>query len=641
MLKYPYLFSPLRVRNTMLKNRIIAAPMGIPRATLISSTQYGGISVFDKSLGGAAVVTASELEMASISHEKYAFNKYARDGSREIVSVLRQSGSLAQIEIGFHGAAYEDGAIEGPSNGRHFTGGKMREMTREEMKVKIDDLCRKVSDAKNFGFDITMLHFGHDSLCSIFLSPVWNQRTDEYGGSVENRGRFAREALAAVRKAVGPEYPLLVRVSRQLMVQETYTEEDMLSFIKSVEDYVDIINISAGMDCYGGTIENYTANTYTHTTIFAKRMYNLDFCEKVKKLSKVLVCIVGGVSDPKAADELIGAGKADAVMLGRQLVADPFWPRKAQEGRDNDIVPCLRCLNCYHISTEHTNVQCSVNPRFRRENRVPLKLEKTASPKKVVVIGGGPAGMKTALTADERGHKVMLLEKSGELGGNLYYADFGDYKADLKRYREYLKSHIAASGVEVRLNTEATYDYVKAIGPDAVIIAVGADFITPGIPGAEYAVQAASVYPKIDEVKGDIVIVGGGAIGSEIALELASRNNNVIVVEPQDALAKNSNWLYRHGLYNAIKDSKCKPIIRLGMTVGEIKKDGVVVKDKNGKEEFLKADHVLLCVGMKSRKDLAASFYGIAPETVMVGDCYRVAQVLETTNDSYFIAANL
>jgi len=641
MLKYPYLFSPLRVRNTILKNRIIAAPMGIPHAALISSTQYGGISVFDKSMGGAAVVTASEHEMAAISHEKYAFDKYARDATREILSVLRQSGSLAQIEIAFHGAAYEDGSFEGPSDGRHFTGGRMRAMTHEEMKIKIDDLCRRVCDAKNFGFDIAMLHFGHDSLCSIFMSPVWNQRTDEYGGSAENRGRFPREALAAIRKAVGPDYPLLVRVSRQLMVPETYSEDDMLEFIESVENYVDIINVSAGMDCYGGTIENYTANTYTHTTIFARRMYNLDFCERVKKQSKVYVCIVGGVSDPKAADELIGAGKADAVMLGRQLVADPFWPRKAQEGNDGDIVPCLRCLNCYHISTEHANVQCSVNPRFRRENRVPLKLEKTGVPKKVVIIGGGPAGMKAALTAVERGHTVILLEKSGELGGNLYYADYGDYKSDLRKYREYLKSHIKASGVEVRLNTEATYDYVKTLKPDAVIIAVGADFITPGIPGAEYAVQAAGVYPKIDEIKGNIVIVGGGAIGSEIALELAARKNNVIVVEPQDALAKNSNWLYRHGLYNAIKDNKYKPEVRLETVVKEIKKDGVVVADKNGKEEFIRADHVLLCVGMKSKKDLAFSFYGIAPETSMVGDCYRVAQVLETTNDSYFIAANL
>ncbi|MDR1904600.1 MAG: FAD-dependent oxidoreductase, partial [Treponema sp.] len=441
--------------------------------------------------------------------------------------------------------------------------------------------------------------------------------------------------------AVGDDYPVMMRLSRSLKVPETFAEEDMLTFIKSVENYVDIINVSCGMDCYGGTIENYTANTYSHTTIFIPRMYNLEFCEKVKKESKALVCIVGGVSDPKAADELIANGKVDMVMLGRQLIADPFWPKKAQEGRDEDIVPCLRCLHCYHISTEHANTQCSVNPRFRRENRVPLKPVKTDSPKRVVVIGGGPAGMNAALIASERGHKVILLEKAGELGGNLIHADYGDYKSDLRKYREYLKKHISRSSVEVQLGTEASYDYVKSLVPNAILIAIGADFITPGIPGTEYAVQAANIYPRIDSVKGDVVIIGGGMIGSEIALELANRKNNVTVVEMQDALAKNGNWLYRHGLYNAIKDSDNKPSIRLETSVKEIKKDGVVLAGKNGKEEYIKADHILLAVGMKPKKDMAFSFYGITPETAMLGDCFRVAQVLEAVNDSYFIAANL
>ena len=217
----------------------------------------------------------------------------------------------------------------------------------------------------------------------------------------------------------------------------------MLYFIKSVEDYVDIVNVSCGMDCY------YEANVHSVPSVFEPHMYNVEFAQRVKENCNVLVSVVGAIMAPEEMEEIIASGKADAVMIGRQLVADPFFPpKKILEGREEDIVPCLRCLYCYHIASEHSNVVCSVNPRFRRENRVPLKLEKTAHPKKVVVIGGGPGGMKAALTAEERSHQVILLEKSDRLGGQINVADFDEYKLDLRRYRDYLLVQMGKSHIE-------------------------------------------------------------------------------------------------------------------------------------------------------------------------------------------------
>lgn len=644
-LKYPNLFSPLQIGDTVLKNRIITAPMSVPsaRTKVISSTDYGGLSVVDKSLGGAAVITIGEHAIEKLADEPTPFEKYARDVSREILSVAHQSGSLACMEFKWHSAPDANGKRDMPSDGEDPFHSMGVAMTRENMRARIDDLCSKAAAAKDFGFDLAMVHMAHDSLTSLFLSPVWNKRTDEYGGSLENRMRFSLEALEALRKAVGPDFPIIVRVSRQLMLPESFTEDDMMAFIKAAAHYVDVFNISCGGDCYGGyTVEDYLVNTYAHVQQFEPRFFNLDFCARVKEElgGQALVAIVGGVSDPARCEEYIAGGKFDLVVMGRQLNADPFWPKKALEGRDEDIVPCLRCTNCYHISTIHNNVQCAVNPRFRRENRVPLKLEKTDKFHKVVVVGGGPAGMKAALTADEKGHHVILLEKEKDLGGQLRHAVYDHYKEDLSKYVNYLKCQLAKSDVEIRLGVEATPEYVAQLEPDDLIVAVGADFTVPHIPGIENTRLAVSIYPELDTFKGKVVVVGGGTVGAEIGLELAENGNDVTIVEMRDVLAASGNWLYRHALREHV--GRCESLhVELGATVQEIRKDSVVYVNDAGETVECPADLILNATGLKSRRALANTFFGITPRTTIVGDCRKVGTVVEATNDSYFIAANI
>lgn len=635
-MKYTYLFSPLQINGIMLENRIIAAPMGVPRAKLVSSTYYGGISLPDKAKGGSAAVCFSSYGTADIAGCKSPFDKYARDVTRETLSLIEANGAIGIMELMFHPLENEDGTVQSPSDGIAYNNKKAKAMTKEQMKQQIEILCDEARKAKEFGIRMLMLHFGHDSQCGIFLSPVWNQRKDEYGGSLENRIRFAKEALMALRKTVGNNYPVMVRISRSLVIKETYQEDDMYYFIDQIKDYVDLFNISAGMDCYGGDVEHYEGNVFAHSTIFEPRFLNLRFAERIKKELGVKVCLVGGVNNPQYCDDLIKEGKIDAVMLGRQLVADPYWPLKAFNGQDDEILPCVRCLNCYHIATEHANVQCSVNPRFRRENRVPLKLEKCSKPLNVVVVGGGPAGMKAAITASEKGHHVTLVEKNSFLGGQLRYASVGKFKTDIRSYEDYLINKVNKSHIKVLLNTEVDKDYLKSLNPDRVILAMGGEFITPELEGVKYAKQAIEALDAgLDDINGETIIIGGGTIGSEIALELAEAGKKVSIIELSDKLCAKGNKLYRIALNQHI--SKCSTLsIYLKHKVTKICENGVYVVDKDNNEKFMQANNIYLSVGIKPKTKEAFNLYLPGVKTMMIGDLKQTGSLIEATNDGYF-----
>jgi 2,4-dienoyl-CoA reductase-like NADH-dependent reductase (Old Yellow Enzyme family)/thioredoxin reductase len=624
----------------MLKNRIISSPAGVPNAKTPSSTHYGEISAYDRAMGGAGLVINA---LYGCGLDVDPFSKYGCDSTREILSVQKQSGAMAGFSLSAYAAAYDDGKYVSiyPSEDPGCFPMKGRQGTIEEFRAFQKKCAETAKKAKDFGFDLIMLHISDSSTTSMMLSG-WNQRTDEYGGSLENRCRWTVEFVSEIRKAVGPDFPILARIPRTLgPVPQSHTEEDSIFMAQQISNLVNGFIVYNGMDTYGVTIEHYETNVHQQTTIFEPMDYNLDYSSRLKKaVGKPVFINCGITGDPAVPEKWISEGLVDGVSMARQLFADPFWPKKAEEGRADDIVPCLRCNYCYHISTVHNNTQCSVNPRFRRENRVPYHLEKTENPKKVVVIGGGPAGMKAALTACEKGHYVTLIEKNDRLGGIINVSDHGGYKKELNNYKNYLVHQVEKSNIQVLLNTEATFELVDNMHPDGLIIAVGAEPIVPNIPGVEHAEKLIDTYQHFDEVQGKVVVIGGGAIGSEAALEMAENGRDVTVVEMTDTLCAKENWLYRIALRQHIE--KCPNFHgMMESRVIEVREDGVMVEDKDGQQTFVKADHVLMAVGMKSKKDVAFQFYGITPNTTMIGDCRRVGHVLDCTNDAYFVAANI
>lgn len=492
-------------------------------------------------------------------------------------------------------------------------------------------------DAQSVGFDMIFLHFGHGWLVPEFLSPLFNKRTDEYGGSIENRMKFPLRILQEIRKAVGPYFPIEMRISADEHMPGGICFADVLTFVKEARKYIDMVQVSCGLDI------EHEANVYTSSTNFTEHMLNVKYAKAIKENVDILVSVVGAIMNPDEAEQILADGAADMVALARPLVADPNWPIKALEGRPEDIVPCLRCLQCYHIATNRRNVGCSVNPRYKNEDWVPRKLPKAEVRKRVVVVGAGPAGCRAALTACERGHEVILLEKRDHIGGAVHYIAKEHFKVDIKAYLEYLKTQIKKADIDLRLNTAADPNLIRELTPDALIVAVGALSAKPPIQGID-SPQVMGFYEAIeqeDRIGQNVVIVGGGTIGAEIGLELSLlKEKNVTIVEMTDQLAVQGNMLYKIGLRHKMDEAKTLQVM-LEAGCQEITPEGVRVKTKEGNEVFFSADTVIIATGVRADKKTAESFYGIVPQTYLIGDCEKPRKIQEATMEGYTIASTL
>ncbi len=629
-MKYPNLFSPIKINNMVVRNRIVATPMNHNFA--------------DKALGGPGIIIAGSVitepgrSSWASPDEPYAFSKYEVEKTRQRILIAQQGGAKVSIEIGHAGqyARVKDYA-KGPTGYIRGDGVEVKEMTEEMMEETLSWYEQTAFDAKDIGFDMIFMHFGHGWLAAQFLSPLFNKRTDQYGGSIENRARFPKMILERVRKAVGPEFPIDMRISATEWMEGGIEFEDVLTFLELVEPMIDTVQISCGLDL------EHEANVHMTTTNFSEHMPNAKYAKIVKERLEIPVSVVGAIMNPEEAEQLIANGIVDMVALGRPLAADPEWPRKAREGRPEDIIPCIRCLQCYHISTNRRNVGCSVNPRYTNESWIPAKVQKAEVKKKVVVIGAGPAGLKAALVAEERGHEVILFEKNGFIGGALHYVAMEYYKEDIKAYVNYLESQLAKSNVTVRLNTEVTVDTIKELRPDALIVAVGSKPVIHPMKGIDHA-NVISFYEAIeyeDRIGREAVVIGGGTIGAEIALELAElKKKKVTIIELTDTIAAQGNMLYKIALRQKMeKTAGLKVMLNTGCQ--EILADGVLVKAKDGQEQFIKADTVIIATGVRANKAAADEFYGIVPETFIVGDCKKPRKIMEATMEGYIIASNL
>ena len=651
MHRYPHIFSPLTIKNTTFKNRILAAPVTTNRIAIGGAPTQEGIDTYEtRSRGGFAQVTITETFVdfeyaARHEHGLDLVSPHLSTHHKESIAILAEAiqahGAVASIQFNHVGRVNHPSAIGGknpigPSTTVRPDGVKVDEMDEEMIERVADHFAHAFGAAKSFGFDMAMLHGGHGWLLSQFASPLSNWRKDRWGGSLENRARFALLVLEKVRKAVGPDFLIEYRISGDEGVIGGMHLEETVEFCKLIEEKVDIFHVTAGI--YHSPVE-----TKAFSSMFDDHGCNVGLAAAVKKAVNVPVVSVGGFNDPALADRVLAEGLCDFVALGRQQLADPEWVNKAMTGRADEIAPCLRC-SCFNPLPPDPNVRpavkpwaCTVNPRSGRE----LRLRWSPRPKgkrEILVVGGGAAGLYAAITGAERGHRVTLCEKAGKLGGILQFTEFDYHKEDLRRYKDSLITRLSRTDAKVELNTEVDRDIIRQLNPDAVICAVGSEPVVPPIPGIETAQSILTAYTDFDSLGEKIVVIGGGLVGCETGFYLAEMGKRVHLIEMLDDVAKDGNDSHRQALIPRMKKALTWDV---NTTCTAVKSGGIKVNSPDGKARFIDADTVVFAVGMKARSDVVKSLQGIADWFVTVGDCKKARRVQDAVYEGFMAAIDI
>ena len=464
------------------------------------------------------------------------------------------------------------------------------------------------------------------------LSPLTNFRTDEFGGSFENRCRFPLLMLEEIKKVAGNDMLIEIQFSAE-EPEGGYTMEEGIEFLKKAQKYVDIVQVRAADGDY-----NHPIPFELNPTPF------LELTEKIKKANlDFVVSNVGGWFYPEMAEKAIAEGKLDMVAMARAWISNPNYGDLLYEDRADDLVPCLRCNKCHgRGKNDIMTTCCSVNPKFGFEVVDKFLQKEPGKSKQIAVIGGGPGGMRTALYLADRGHKVTIYEKEDKLGGAIKHADYIPFKWTLKDYKNYLIRQVEKKGIHVVLNTAATPEMVED-RYDAVIAAVGAQPVIPPIPGAkgENVTVATDAIMHSEKIGQNVVVIGGGEVGVETGMFLAQQGKNVTVIEMRDQLAADTTVMHYRSMFTDAWEAIPTFHYVLNATAKEIAADHVTYTDKDGVDHDLPAESVILSVGMRSKTDEALSFYGTNPGFYMVGDCRKPGTIQTTNRSAYVTASNI
>jgi len=654
------LFEPVNIGKVTIKNRIAMAPMAI--TGLVNpdgSLERRGIDYYiERAKGGVGLIISGVFKVENdieplMYLDSPLFSQVAIPSFAELSEAVHSFGTkiFVQLTAG-NGRVAVPAVVRGRPVSASATPNywdptlTCKELTTEEVEKLIKAFGEAAMLLKMAGIDGIELH-GHEGyLFDQFTTAIWNRRTDKFGGDLKGRLTFPVEILNIIKKMVGEDFPVQYRFGLKHYIKRLNTGilpgEEYKEGGRDIDEGLEMAELleKAGFDALHVDAGCYESWYWAHPPMYQEHGCMVDMAEKVKKVVQIPVLTVGRLGVPELAEKIIGEGKADIVALGRALLADPDWPIKVQEGRIEDIRPCLGCHDgCMGRIFELKPLSCAVNPANGRERL--YELRPASKSKRVLVAGGGVAGMEVARVAAIRGHEVTLYEKGKSLGGHLIEASVPDFKKDLERLISWYKTQLKKLGVEVKLETEVTPELVERENPDEVFIATGSNPIIPDIPGIERPNVATCIDLLLGkkEAGGSVLVVGGGLVGCETALWLAKQGKKVTVVEmlPEVMTAglpvphENRIMLLDLLAVNNVK-------IIANAVMQEVTVDGVIITGKTFKRRAIKADTVVLAVGLKADDKLYNSLRREVTHLHALGDCREPRNIMGAIWDSYEVA---
>lgn len=628
------LWTPIRIGNMELKNRFIMAPMFTCLAKPGGEVSDEIVDYYERrARGGAAMII---VEIAAVhphgaicDRELLLIDDRYIAGMSRIAQAIKKHNCQAVLQLHHPGRQAESRVTGFPTVGPSAVPwASFSEMPRELTRSEVEELVQCYAEAarrtRDAGFDGVEFHGAHGYLICQFLSPLSNKRTDEYGGDVYKRSKFAVDIVKLSRQKLGREYPILFRISGSEIEEGGLTTEETRIIANLLQEAgVDCIDVSAG---YYGTSE------WISQPAFMKPGCIVKYATEVKRDVSVPVITVGRINDPKLAENILEEGNADIIALGRPLLADPDYPLKAQQDKRQDIVKCIACNTCMDLVFLRKPITCVQNPYAGYESEEG-KEGKAGNPRKVLVTGQGPAALEAARVAGLRGHDTFLWKTAGQPGGHwswLIHAFVNDKMKAVK-----------AAGVKIESKDEVTMEMVKKLDPAIVLAEKAVAPIVPNIPGADgqNVVQAADILSGSKEIKGTVVILGGGNMGVQTALHLSKKGARITIIEGRRGPAFEVEQISRKLLVQRLTAAKIRMMFQC--KVMAIDAAGVIYKNREGEQGRVDADHIVLALGMKPGVDMVENLQREGYSTIALEYCHSQRSVYEFARQGALAARNI
>ena len=640
---YPHIFSPLTVKNMTIKNRIVMMPMGTNYGEQNGEMSFLHINYYEqRAKGGTGLIIVENASIDSpqgsngttqlrIDHDNYLPRLF------KFCENIHRYGTKIAIQINHAGASAMSSRIGGlqpvsSSNIPSKTGGTVpRPLSKDEILAIVKKYGEAAKRAQTAGFDAVEIQAGHGYLLNQFLSPTTNDRTDEFGGSKENRARFTTLVLKAVRETVGENIPIFLGISADELAEGGNTLDDTLEIVEYFKDYVDVFDVSAGLTC---------SIQYQYDADYLPDGWKSYMSKSIKEKTGKPCQTSGNIREPEVANRILEDGEADLIAIGRGLIADPEWVNKVQFGNTDDINRCISCNNGCTATLGDEPIRCSINPALISGSL--YKDKKLKKPCNVVVVGGGTAGLEAACTAAEVGCATVLIEKSGELGGLARRVGKMPNKQRLGYFPQYLERRaMKLKNLFICKNTEASIEFIEGFKPDIVVNATGSVPLLPNIPGLKENLEAGNVstiFDLVDHVDSypedlsgkKVVVIGGGNVGLDVVEFFVPRKADVTIVEQKAHFGENLDFITKTGSIEFMNKNKVNQYPNASLL--EVKDHSFIVRH-DYKDLELDFDYGFVCLGMQSAtpslQELYNHFIYEGVEVLNIGDSAQTRRIIE------------